>query len=96
MNEETLLSDEQLETALKSLHVAWSAIPGQGLVRVFTTNGFNQGVALITQLAEIAEAHNHHPELHLTYDELEVTLTTHSAGGVTQKDIELAQAIDTL
>lgn len=90
----TLLTDERLEATLPELDLAWSAIPGQGLVRVFTTGTFNKGVALVVKLAEIAEKRNHHPDVHLTHDEVEVTLLTHSAGGVTNLDVEMAKAID--
>lgn len=89
-----LLTDEQIETALKELHIEWSAIPSQGLVRVFETKNFSEGVALINKLAHIAESINHHPDIKLTYGEVEVTLTTHSTGGITAHDVELAKAID--
>lgn len=90
----SLLTDAQIEAALPELDVEWSAIPGQGLVRVFTTGSFNEGVALLASLAKLADKLNHHPDVHLTFDEVEVTLTTHSAGGVTNLDIEMAKAID--
>jgi 4a-hydroxytetrahydrobiopterin dehydratase len=91
-----ILSDDQIEAALQSLNVAWAAIPGQGLVRVFKTPNFMAGVELVGRIAAIAEQYQHHPDIKLTYGEVEVTLTTHNVSGVTEKDIELASAIDEL
>lgn len=88
------LTDQQIEAILPELNVAWSDIPGQGLVRVFDTKTFAKGVQIINQIAEIAETINHHPDIHLTYTQLEVTLYTHETGGVTQHDVDLAKAID--
>lgn len=95
MNPEAL-SDEQINSALDQLDVAWSAIPGEGLVRVISTGSFGRGLLAIQKIGKLAEDHNHHPEITLRQDEVEVTLTTHSAGGVTQHDIDLARAIDKL
>lgn len=93
---QTVLTDDQLRQALKNLDVAWSALPGQGLVRVFSTGSFTAGLALLGGIAKLAERANHHPDAHLTFDEVELTLITHSAGGVTHQDVQLAQAIDQL
>lgn len=92
----TKLTDEQIQQELSTLHVAWSALPGEGLVRVIPTHTFKEGFALLATIADLAERQNHHPKVTLSYSQLELTLTTHSAGGVTQQDIELAQAIDQL
>lgn len=93
---DTVLSETQLEEALQGLDVAWSSIPGQGLVRVYDTGSFAEGVALIAKIAEVAEKQEHHPDVFLTPDDVEVTLTTHSAGGVTQRDVAMAQELDKL
>jgi len=92
--DDKLFTEEQLETALQTLNVAWSAIPSQGLVRVFETGSFAEGVALIGKLAQIAEKRDHHPAIRLTVDEVEVTLITHDAGGITNRDVAMAQEID--
>jgi 4a-hydroxytetrahydrobiopterin dehydratase len=88
------LNETQLEQALKELNVAWSSIPGQGLVRVFDTGSFSAGVELIVRLAKIAEAQDHNPDVRLTPEDVEVTLTTPSAGGVTEQDIQFAKIVD--
>ncbi len=89
-----LLSQDQLEAMLPTIDVEWSVIPGQGLLRVFPTGNFNDGVALVARLGQLAERHDHHPDVHLTFDEVEVTLLTHNAGGITNLDLKMAQAID--
>jgi len=67
------------------------------LVRTFTLTSFAHAVLFIGAIAQLAEAANHHPDLRLyDYNRLTVTLTTHSAGGLTDKDFALAAQIDAL
>lgn len=94
MTSTEMLSDEQIKNKLSSLNVAWSAIPGQGLVRVFDTADFAAGLGLLNKIGALAEKQNHHPDARLSYNQLELTVITHSAGGVTQQDIDFAAAID--
>jgi 4a-hydroxytetrahydrobiopterin dehydratase len=91
---ERVLSDADIETQVAKLDVAWAHIPGQGLIRVFETHDFAEGLALVNKIGQIAEQLGHHPEVVLRYSEVEVTNFTHDAGGVTAKDMELAEAID--
>ncbi len=93
---EQVLTDDQIETAIENLNVAWSYIPGQGLVRVFETSSFGDGLRLVNQIASIVEKQNHHPDITLRHDEVELVSMTKDAGGVTQRDMDLAAAIDTL
>lgn len=87
------LSSDALEEILPTLNVAWSAIPGQGLVRVFETSGFAEGLALVNRIAAAAEKAGRYPEVTLRGDQVEVTCSTPEMG-ITQHDVELAQAID--
>lgn len=67
------------------------------LVRTFALPSFAHAVIFIGAIAQLAEAANHHPDLLLHgYNQLTVTLTTHSAGGLTDKDFALAARIDAL
>lgn len=93
MNDQ-ILSDEQIEAEVAKLNVAWSHIPGEGLVRVFETQGFAEGLALVERIGGVAERLTHYPEVTLRVDEVDVTAFSAEAGGVTQADIELAKAID--
>jgi 4a-hydroxytetrahydrobiopterin dehydratase len=66
-------------------------------VRTYQTPSFAQAVLLIGAVALLAEAANHHPDLRLHgYSQLTISLATHSAGGITEKDFELAQQIEDL
>lgn len=70
---------------------------GKALRRTYELSGFAAAVALVNAVAARAEAADHHPDLHLTgYRRLEVVLTTHSAGRVTEKDYRLAAEIEAL
>lgn len=90
------LIGEELQTAVNTLNVGWSVLPGKGLVRVVETVGFHEGFALLSRIAQLAERHRHDPELTLRRGEIEVGLNTYEAGGVTNRDIALAQDIDAL
>jgi 4a-hydroxytetrahydrobiopterin dehydratase len=64
-----------------------------GAVAEFQTRAFATGAKLFEAIAELAEAANHHPDVTVTYPSVRVTLITHSAGGLTAKDVALAQRI---
>ena len=55
---------------------------------------FADGVAAVAKVAEKADAANHHPDIEIHSDEVTFTLSTHSEGGITQKDLDLAKEID--
>ena len=59
----------------------------------FETGDFATGLRLVNKVGEAAESANHHPDLLLTYPKVEVTLTSHDAGGVTSRDISMAHQI---
>lgn len=88
------LTNDQVESILKELNVAWSAIPGQGFVRVFDTTSFAQGVELIGKIATLANQQQHYPKVALSANEVEITLDTPEVGGITEMDVDLAKAID--
>ena len=67
-----------------------------GLEKQFVFKNFSQSLAFIVQVGILAEKANHHPELFNVYNKVSLRLTTHDAGGVTQKDVDLAQAVDGL
>lgn len=93
MNDQ-ILPDAHIETEVNKLNVAWTHIPGEGLVRVFETKGFAEGLALVERIGGIAERLQHYPEVTLRNDEVDVTTFTADAGGVTQADVDLAKAIE--
>lgn len=66
-------------------HSGW-AVKGDGLVRTFPFNSFPDAIAFVTRLAFDAEAADHHPDLSVSYRKVTVTWSTHSEGGITEKD----------
>ncbi len=67
------------------------------LTLVLTLENFAACVVLVAKIAKLAESHNHHPDLHITnYKKLTIEIYTHTENKITQKDYELAHAIDQL
>lgn len=66
------------------------------ITRAFKFKDFSEAFAFMTRVALLAEKADHHPEWQNVYNRVTITLTTHSAGGLTQKDLDLATAIDAL
>lgn len=73
----------------------WREVSGADAVaRRFRFKDFNAAFAFITRVAMLAEKLDHHPEWFNVYNKVDVTLSTHDAGGVTAKDIEMAKAME--
>lgn len=74
---------------------SWSvAADGNAIRKTFKFKNFRKAFAFMTEMAITAEKMNHHPEWFNVYNRVEVTLTTHDAGGVTELDLKLAAAMD--
>ncbi len=88
-----LLSPEQVRDRIRTLHDDWSATTGP-LNRTIEFADFTTAVQFINLLAPRCEELDHHPELALRWRWVDVALTTHSAGGVTALDLQLAEIVD--
>lgn len=88
------LNVETLEATLDTLP-AW-VFKDEKLHRVLNFSDFVEAFGFMTQVSLIAERMNHHPEWCNVYKTVAISLTTHDAGGLTVKDIEMAQAINRL
>jgi 4a-hydroxytetrahydrobiopterin dehydratase len=88
------LSPDELSAALLGLPL-WSG-DGEGLRRTVELPSFRDAVAAITAIADVAEEMDHHPDIDLRWRTLHLALVTHSAGGVTENDLQLARRIDAL
>ena len=88
------LSGEERKQALAQLK-DWREVQGRdAIAKTFTFRDFNQAFGFMTRVALVAEKMDHHPEWSNVYKTVEVILSTHDAGGVTEKDIALAKAMD--
>jgi 4a-hydroxytetrahydrobiopterin dehydratase len=88
------LSPDARKAALGKL-TGWSDVAGRdAITRKFTFRDFNAAFGFMTRAALVAEKMDHHPEWFNVYKTVEVTLSTHDAGGVTALDIKLAEAMD--
>ncbi|WP_305094361.1 4a-hydroxytetrahydrobiopterin dehydratase [Prescottella sp. R16] len=89
-----LLSDPEIDSALTDLP-AWRR-DGATLVRTIESTSFPAAIVLVDRVAEAAESMNHHPDIDIRWRTVTYTLSTHSAGGITAADLELARRIDAL
>lgn len=90
------LTDAQRDAALGELP-GWSlARGGAAIERTFTFDNFAQAFGFMTSVAILAEKLDHHPEWFNVYNRVEITLTTHDASGLSQRDITLAKSIEQL
>jgi 4a-hydroxytetrahydrobiopterin dehydratase len=88
------LSQEQIGAALGELD-GWG-FADEALVRTFRFADFVHAIDFVDQLAEIAEAQRHHPDIEIRYNKVTLRLSSHDAGGVTPRDVQLAEAIQKL
>jgi 4a-hydroxytetrahydrobiopterin dehydratase len=90
----TQLSTEARRTALATLAGWQDATDRDAITKTFVFADFNAAFGFMARVALVAEKMDHHPEWFNVYKTVQVTLSTHDAGGVTALDIELAQAMD--
>src|SRR5215472_14847100 len=83
--------------AVNAKLAGWSEVSGRdAIAKKFVFRDFNEAFGFMARAALIAEKLDHHPEWFNVYKTVEVTLSTHDAGGVTELDVKLAQAMDQL
>lgn len=88
------LSDIEIQRALGALP-GWSR-KGDVLTRTYQFAAFPDGIEFLRQVADVAEAQAHHPDVDVRYTKLTFNLSTHDAGGITEKDFTLAHAVDAI
>jgi 4a-hydroxytetrahydrobiopterin dehydratase len=86
------LSEAQIGDELKALP-GWD-YQDNSLRKLFRFNEFMDGIRFIGRIAELAEAADHHPDMHINYTRVTFICSTHSEGGVTDKDVRLARQIE--
>jgi 4a-hydroxytetrahydrobiopterin dehydratase len=89
-----LLDDDTIDRWLQS-HADWRR-EGTEIKRSVQCPTFPAALELVMRVGEVAEQRDHHPDMDIRWRTLHFTLSTHSAGGLTQKDLDLADVIDSL
>jgi 4a-hydroxytetrahydrobiopterin dehydratase len=89
-----LLSDEEIKQRLKELP-GWQH-RGESIVKSFDRSDFVGSIKFIDSLVKPAEDMNHHPDLAVSWSQVEVSISTHAEGGITENDFELAKKVEEL
>lgn len=88
-----LLSDAAVDSALSGLD--WSR-EGDTLVKTVTRRDFAEALGYVNEVGRLAEEMDHHPDINISWNRVDLRLWTHTAGGLTQADLDLAARIDRL
>jgi len=86
------LSDAEIDQRLRGLD-GWQR-EGPAIRKEYKHSGFAEAIAFVNRVAGLAEAADHHPDILINYDRVTLTLTSHDAGGLTERDFRLAAGID--
>ena len=89
-----ILSSSDIKTEMKRIP-EWEHEKKE-IERVFEFDDFTQAIDFVNAVAEIAEEDEHHPDIDVRYNKVRLVLSTHSKGGLTERDFDLAEKIDTL
>ncbi|HEX6285885.1 MAG TPA: 4a-hydroxytetrahydrobiopterin dehydratase [Acidimicrobiia bacterium] len=90
----SLVPESEVEAFVES-HGDWSRADAQ-ISRTYEFADFNEAMGFVTRVALEAEKADHHPDIDIRWNQVTLTLSTHSEGGLTAKDLELAGAVDAL
>ncbi len=90
-----VLSDGEIEERLGRLEDGWQR-DGTAIRRQFKFDDFRGSIDFVNRITPVAEEMNHHPDLEISWNTVTVSLSTHSQGGLTESDFELAGEIDEL
>ncbi len=86
------MSEPEIKDALKAIP-DWSELNGE-IQRTYQFSDFVASMAFVTKVADAAEAAQHHPDILIRYNKVTLTVSTHDAGGITDKDFDLAKKVD--
>jgi 4a-hydroxytetrahydrobiopterin dehydratase len=87
-----ILSKKEIRDRLKELE-GWE-LKGNEIYKTYEHKTFKDAIAFVNEISDLAEEANHHPDFLIQYNKVTLTLSTHSQGGVTDNDINLAKRID--
>ncbi len=86
------LTDNQIQGELGKLS-GWELREGT-ITKLYKFANFKESIVFVNRVADLAEAADHHPDILILYNKVRLTLSTHSAGGLTEKDFDLARRMD--
>ncbi|HSJ82574.1 MAG TPA: 4a-hydroxytetrahydrobiopterin dehydratase [Acidimicrobiia bacterium] len=89
-----VVSNEEV-TAFVEAHPGWER-DGESITRTYEHSDFNGSMGFVTRVALAAEKADHHPDIDIRWNKVTLTLSTHSEGGITTKDLDLADLCDSL
>lgn len=89
-----ILTRESIDAGLESLN-DWRD-DGSSIVREIRCKDFVDAIGFVTRVALVAQARDHHPDIDIRWNTVKLSLVTHSEGGITAKDLEMAEAVDSL
>jgi 4a-hydroxytetrahydrobiopterin dehydratase len=89
-----LLTGDQIRQRLTDIS-GW-VLEGNEIRKTYSFSSFALGMSFVNRVADLAEAANHHPDIDVRYDRVTLALSTHSEGGITKKDLDLAARIEAL
>ena len=87
--------DPQARAEFLASYPAWELV-GETISRTFAFRDFSEAIGFVTRVAMLAEVADHHPDIDIRWNKVTLALTTHHAGGLTEKDTDLAAKIETL
>lgn len=90
------LTGDALAGYAVELGPSWTVVDGHHIDKAFTFNNFRDAMAFAVAIGDLAEAQGHHPDLHVAWGQVRVTLWTHKIGGLSPSDFILAAKIDAL
>ena len=89
-----LFTNKEIKEAIKDLP-SWD-VEGKTIERIFEFDDFEMAIDFVNGVAELAQDAEHHPDMDIRFNKVRVILSTHSKGGLTENDFDLAERIDTL
>jgi 4a-hydroxytetrahydrobiopterin dehydratase len=87
------LSQTEIQGKIRALP-GWELTKSKAIQKKFTLGNFKDALVFVNQVGELAEKFDHHPDITINYNKVTLTLTTHSAGGLTAKDFDLATQVE--
>lgn len=91
-----LIREDKAQDLLEKNNLSDWSLKGKEIEKVYVFNDFNEAMIFVNKIAEIAENIQHHPDIRIVWNKVTLNISTHDAGGLTEKDIDLAKRIQVL